>query len=153
MEETNMTTTTPNTTPFLAQNHKDSHNKATMIPNTMTAQTNDPMSSMTSSLPISETGRVTFPIKLHRILCDESNAAVISWLEHGKAWKVHNPERFEAEIIPSNFKLTKLSSFTRQVNGWGFRRITKGADKGGFFHEVRFSRSHTIVSVLSLCLS
>ena len=104
----------------------------------MTSTTNTSLNAEEDVKPmlVSETGRVSFPIKLHQILGDpDTDSAVISWLEHGKAWKVHNCDRFEAEIIPKYFELTKFTSFTRQVNGWGFRRITRGSDKGGFFHE------------------
>lgn len=85
-------------------------------------------------------GRTIFPTRLHHILSDETYASIISWLPNSKAWKLHDPERFETEIIPGHFKLTKLSSFTRQVNGWGFQRITQGKDKGGFYHEVSTCR-------------
>jgi len=79
--------------------------------------------------------RKTFPSKLYEILSSpDADASIISWLPHGMAWKVHDSERFEKEIIPKHFKQTKFSSFTRQVNGWGFKRICKGEDKGGFYH-------------------
>lgn len=90
-----------------------------------------------STVPlVSETGRVSFPMKLFQILSKESNESIISWMRHGRAWIVHDTDKFEKELIPKYFKLTKFSSFTRQVNGWGFRRITKGMDKGGFYHEL-----------------
>ena len=104
----------------------------------MTTSTSISTSTNTTMKPllVSETGRVSFPIKLHQILSGATtDASVIGWLEHGKAWKVHNTERFEAEVIPRYFELTKFSSFARQVNGWGFRRITRGIDKGGFYHD------------------
>lgn len=85
---------------------------------------------------VSETGRISFPMKLFQILSEESNEPIISWMQHGRAWIVHDADKFEKELIPKYFKLTKFSSFTRQVNGWGFRRITKGMDKGGFYHEL-----------------
>ena len=85
---------------------------------------------------VSETGRISFPMKLFQILSEESNEPIISWMHHGRAWIVHDADKFEKELIPKYFKLTKFSSFTRQVNGWGFRRITKGMDKGGFYHEL-----------------
>jgi len=33
------------------------------------------------------------------------------------------------------FAQTKYPSFIRQVNGWGFRRITQGADQNSYYHD------------------
>lgn len=34
------------------------------------------------------------------------------------------------------FRQTKFSSFQRQLNLYGFKRITAGRDKGGYYHEL-----------------
>jgi len=34
----------------------------------------------------------------------------------------------------SYFKQTKIASFQRQLNMYGFKRLTKGPDKGGYYH-------------------
>mmetsp|Transcript_6771 Transcript_6771/g.9919 ORF Transcript_6771/g.9919 Transcript_6771/m.9919 type:complete len:388 (-) Transcript_6771:140-1303(-) len=80
-------------------------------------------------------GRVTFPLKLHQILWNDSISHIISWMSHGRAWKVHDQNKFEKEVMPKYFDMTKYSSFSRQVTGWGFHRINRGPDKGGYYHE------------------
>ena len=81
-------------------------------------------------------GRLTFPLKLHQILWDDSISHIISWMPHGRAWKVHDQNKFEKEVMPKYFDMTKYSSFSRQVTGWGFHRINRGPDKGGYYQEV-----------------
>lgn len=90
-----------------------------------------------------------FPAKLFEILSDEENSDIISWMPHGRGWKVHDSKRFELEIIPKHFKLTKFSSFTRQVNAWGFRKVSNGVDKGCFYHEFFLKNHANLVAKIS----
>jgi hypothetical protein len=39
-------------------------------------------------------------------------------------------------VMPRYFeKQSKLTSFTRQVNGWGFKRVTQGIDRNAYYNE------------------
>lgn len=78
----------------------------------------------------------TFPMKLHMILSKEEFNEMICWLPHGRSWRVLNQDEFEKKIIPLFFKHGRYASFHRQVNGWGFRRITSGNDFNSYYHEV-----------------
>jgi hypothetical protein len=49
---------------------------------------------------------------------------------------VHKPKDFVKEIMPLYFKQTKLTSFQRQLNLYGFCRLTSGQDRGGYYHEL-----------------
>jgi len=77
-----------------------------------------------------------FPAKLHRILSNPEYSDFISWLPHGRSWRVLKPKAFEEKIIPQYFRHAKYASFMRQVNGWGFKRMTQGPDHNSYYHEV-----------------
>eukprot|EP00563_Minutocellus_polymorphus_P000783 CAMPEP_0181027378 /NCGR_PEP_ID=MMETSP1070-20121207/4134_1 /TAXON_ID=265543 /ORGANISM="Minutocellus polymorphus, Strain NH13" /LENGTH=411 /DNA_ID=CAMNT_0023104619 /DNA_START=77 /DNA_END=1312 /DNA_ORIENTATION=+ len=78
----------------------------------------------------------TFIAKLHSILSNPAFEDIVSWLPHGRAWRVHQRRAFEEQVIPLYFRHGKYSSFMRQVNGWGFQRIYQGPDYNGYYHEL-----------------
>jgi len=78
-----------------------------------------------------------FPVKLHKILSKLEFADVVSWLPHGRSWRVLKPKAFEEKVVPLYFRHAKYASFMRQVNGWGFKRMTQGPDHNSYYHEVR----------------
>lgn len=79
---------------------------------------------------------LSFPRKLHIILSTPEYQDIICWLPHGRAWRIQQRERLVSDILPKFFQHQKYSSFSRQVYGWGFHRITSGADYNSFFHEL-----------------
>ncbi|CAB9505930.1 Heat stress transcription factor [Seminavis robusta] len=82
---------------------------------------------------------VPFPEKLYQMLNQISKDGlddVVSWQPHGRCFVVHQPERFVEEVMPRYFSQTKLTSFQRQVNLYGFRRLTAGSDRNGYYHEM-----------------
>mmetsp|Transcript_20243 Transcript_20243/g.31273 ORF Transcript_20243/g.31273 Transcript_20243/m.31273 type:complete len:550 (-) Transcript_20243:258-1907(-) len=77
-----------------------------------------------------------FPVKLHRILSNTEFQEYITWLPHGRSWRVLKPKAFEEKVIPLYFRHAKYASFMRQVNGWGFKRMTQGPDHNSYYHEM-----------------
>ncbi|KAG7355496.1 HSF-type DNA-binding protein [Nitzschia inconspicua] len=81
---------------------------------------------------------VPFPMKLHAMLegvRQEGLEDVCSWQPHGRSFVVRNPKEFVA-LLPKYFKLTKLASFQRQLNLYGFQRLTRGKERGAYYHEM-----------------
>jgi hypothetical protein len=80
-----------------------------------------------------------FPEKLHRLLLEveaAGRADVISFVAGGRAFAIHKPEKFFKEIVPLYFRQSRLSSFKRQLNLYGFELINTGPARGGYYHEL-----------------
>jgi hypothetical protein len=80
-----------------------------------------------------------FPEKLHRLLVEVEAAGrsdVISWVANGRAFAIHKPDKFFKDIVPLYFRQSRLSSFKRQLNLYGFELINSGPARGGYFHDL-----------------
>jgi hypothetical protein len=77
-----------------------------------------------------------FPVKLYTILAQKEFHDIISWMPHGRSWKVLKPSIFETLVMPLFFEYSNYHSFNRLVNAWSFRRATSGPDRGSYYHEV-----------------
>jgi hypothetical protein len=90
---------------------------------------------------------ISFPLKLHTVLDQveaDGLAHIISWQPHGRCFLIHAPKEFVDNVMPNYFRQTKLTSFQRQLNLYGFNRVTRGTDSGGYYHE-RFLRGKTFL--------
>merc|ERR1712157_716408 len=61
-------------------------------------------------------GRVqeSFPVKLHLILERseiDGYSSILSWVRHGRAFKIHDQKIFTEKLMPRFFYQTMLSSF------------------------------------------
>lgn len=90
-----------------------------------------------------------FPQKLHLLLTaterDPALATIVSWKVHGRAFAVHDRKRFMVEILPEWFLQSRFESFQRQLNLYGFKRITSGPDRGSCYHQL-FLRQKTFLA-------
>eukprot|EP00590_Aulacoseira_subarctica_P007095 CAMPEP_0172423522 /NCGR_PEP_ID=MMETSP1064-20121228/17186_1 /TAXON_ID=202472 /ORGANISM="Aulacoseira subarctica , Strain CCAP 1002/5" /LENGTH=221 /DNA_ID=CAMNT_0013164939 /DNA_START=221 /DNA_END=886 /DNA_ORIENTATION=- len=80
-----------------------------------------------------------FPQALHKMLQAAVNSGfqdIVSWQPHGQAFRIHDKQEFAKRILPTYFRMSKFTSFQRQINLYCFRRLTTGNDKGASYHEL-----------------
>jgi len=78
----------------------------------------------------------SFPYKLMGVLKQENINEVITWKPHGRAFIVNDRKKFVEIVLQDVSEMTLFHSFTRQLNLWGFKRITQGRDAGAYYHEL-----------------
>ncbi len=94
----------------------------------------------------------TFPRKVYRMLQDVEKTKmdhIISWINDGTAFRVHNTESFVNNILPLYFDQTLYESFRRQLNMYGFTRVTRGPLKGTCYHKNFCRHSPCLLDLIS----
>jgi hypothetical protein len=88
-----------------------------------------------------------FTWQLYQMLVDAEIhhfQSIVSWQPHGRAFRVHDPEKFEKLILSSYFKSSKYKSFSRQLNLYSFVRLSRsGPDQGACKFLFRLLRMST----------
>jgi len=106
-------------------------------PDTITSKENNPTVSVTPKKTLGEVKTKKkavraspkqndeCPIFLRKTyhMVDTCEPSVCSWSEDGETFVVKNTETFEKVVIPQFFKHNKFTSFVRQLNFYGFRKI------------------------------
>jgi heat shock transcription factor len=64
-----------------------------------------------------------FLLKCYEMVDDQSTDGSISWSSTGDSFVIFDATGFESELLPKNFKHKNFSSFIRQLNIYGFRKI------------------------------
>ncbi|CAL9766924.1 unnamed protein product [Musa acuminata subsp. burmannicoides] len=64
-----------------------------------------------------------FLTKTYQLVDDPAMDDVISWNEDGSTFVVWRPAEFARDVLPKFFKHNNFSSFVRQLNTYGFRKI------------------------------
>lgn len=64
-----------------------------------------------------------FLTKTYQLVDDHTIDDVISWNDDGSTFIVWNPTVFARDLLPKYFKHNNFSSFVRQLNTYGFRKV------------------------------
>ena len=76
----------------------------------------------------------TFPMKLVQLLLEVDAFDCVTWLPHGRSFRVLDSDLLMKKFSPQTFKATLYRSFERQLNIWGFKRFTCGVDFNSYYH-------------------
>ncbi|EMS49331.1 Heat stress transcription factor B-1 [Triticum urartu] len=68
-------------------------------------------------------GPAPFLTKTHQMVEERGTDEVISWGEQGRSFVVWKPVELARDLLPLHFKHCNFSSFVRQLNTYGFRKV------------------------------
>ncbi|XP_054164633.1 heat shock factor protein-like isoform X2 [Oppia nitens] len=71
-----------------------------------------------------------FITKLWRIVEDVTYNHLIQWSQNGRSFIIHDQSKFAKELLPLYFKHSNMASFIRQLNMYGFRKVSNIENSG-----------------------
>ncbi|XP_034651293.1 heat shock factor protein isoform X2 [Drosophila subobscura] len=87
-------------------------------------------------------GVPAFLAKLWRLVDDTDTNHLICWTKDGHSFVIQNQAQFARELLPLNYKHNNMASFIRQLNMYGFHKITSIENGGLRFDRDEIEFSH-----------
>ncbi|KAI3865533.1 hypothetical protein MKX03_019685 [Papaver bracteatum] len=82
---------------------------------------------------LNRNSQLEFVTKTYDIVDDPSTDDLISWSPSNNSFVIWQPDALAKHILPKFFKLTQFTSFSRQLNLYGFRKIHR--DRWEYAHK------------------
>ena len=93
------------------------------------------MSTTTTRSSHSGSKSETFPYRLYKMIEDAhaaGNSDIIHFMPHGRAFIVDDHDKLVGKLLGRYFNQSKYVSFQRQLNIYGFQKLTVGTDQGEY---------------------
>jgi len=85
-----------------------------------------------------EIREMSIPQKLPHMLAlsliDKNLARWISWMPHGRSFRIHLPVWFEKNVAGTYPDYNRFGAFVTQLNSHGFKHISQGHDRNCYYH-------------------
>lgn len=75
-----------------------------------------------------------FVRKIFQLVSDTNTNNIVSWSDNGKNFTIWNAHAFQKQILPQFFKHNNLCSFIRQLNTYGFHKVSSPSENLQFSH-------------------
>lgn len=72
---------------------------------------------------------MTFPQKVHHMLSNPDFEHFVTWMPHGRAFRVLVPQLFEIHVCPQYFGHRSYARFRRELIENGFKYVPSGKDQ------------------------
>ena len=107
---------------------------------TSTTSSPAPSSSSASGEGLEIKSITSFLINLYNLVSDSTSDHIVRWIPKNKTFMILDQETFTDVILPKYFRHANFTSFTRQLNMYGFRKMNPRQKLMQVFYHPRFQK-------------